>query len=147
MRKVFVFAAAVLVTMPLLSLAHASARAQEHLLADLNNDDRVTLEEFQKHRRNAIMEADHDKDGKVSPAEWSKGQERLRNYMQREDIDGWKAIGTGNLFTTLDADKDGFVEPGEVDAFTAPRFAAVDLDHNGYVTEPEAEKFEKLHGY
>ena len=147
MRKVFVFAAAALVALPLLSLAAVPVRAQEHLLADLNNDDRVTLEEFQKHRRDAILEADYDKDGKVSPAEWAKGEDRLRNYMQREDIDGWKAIGTGNLFTTLDADKDGFVEPGEVDAFTAPRFTAVDLDHNGYVTEPEAEKFEKLHGY
>ncbi len=147
MRKVFVVAAAVLITVPLFSLAAVAARAQEHLLADLNNDDRVTLEEFQKHRRNAIMEADYDKNGKVSPAEWSKGQERLRTYMQREDMDGWKAIGTGNLFTTLDANKDGFIEPAEVDVFTAPRFAAVDLDHNGVVTEPEAERFEKLHGY
>lgn len=147
MRKVLIVAAAVMVAVPLFSLAAVSARAQEHLLADLNNDDRVTLEEFQKHRRDAIMEADHDKDGKVSPAEWTKGQDRLRDYMQREDIDGWKAIGTGNLFATLDTDKDGFVEPGEVDAFTAPRFAAVDLDHNGSVTEREAEKFEKLNGY
>jgi len=147
MRKVIVFAAAALVTVPLLSLAAVSARAQEHLLADLNNDDRVTLAEFQKHRRDAIMEADRDKDGKVSPGEWAKGEDRLRTYMQREDMDGWQAIGTGNLFATLDANKDGFVEPAEVDVFTAPRFAAVDLDHNGYVTEPEAEKFEKLHGY
>ena len=147
MRKVFVVAAALLVSLPLFSLAAISARADEHLLADLNNDDRVTLEEFQKHRRNAIMGADLDKDGKLSPAEWSKGEQRLQNYMQRENIDGWKAVGTGNLFTTLDADKDGFIQAVEVDTYTAPRFASVDLDHNGYITEPEAEKFERLNGY
>jgi Ca2+-binding EF-hand superfamily protein len=67
--------------------------------------------------------------------------------MRREDIDGWKVIGTGNLFTRLDVNTDGYVEVAEIDSFTAPRFADFDLDHNGYITEVEAEKYEKLRGY
>jgi Ca2+-binding EF-hand superfamily protein len=89
------------------------------------------------------MRADKDKDGKLSAAEWNRAAEQVRNEVRAEGVDGWPKIGKAGLFGTLDADKDGFVTPAEIDAYYGPRFSTFDTNHDGAVTRSEANAVEK----
>ncbi|MBO9709537.1 MAG: hypothetical protein J7521_15125 [Caulobacter sp.] len=119
------------------------ARAQQ-LLADANKDDKVTLAEYQDNRRKFLMRADHDKDGKISAAEWKRGADILREEIRETGTDGWSLIGKANIFEALDTNKDGFVTPAEIDAATAARFAKLDLNHDGVITRAEARQLDRM---
>lgn len=119
------------------------AQAQQ-LLADANKDDKVSLTEYQDNRRKFLMRADHDKDGRISAAEWRKGADLLREEVRETGVDGWSLIGKAGIFETLDANKDGFVTPAEIDTATAARFTKLDLDHDGVITRAEARQLDRM---
>jgi Ca2+-binding EF-hand superfamily protein len=133
-----------LVFLTAVALLSASAVNAQQLLADANKDGKVTQTEYQNSRRTFLMRADHDKDGKISAAEWTKGAERVRTEVRDNGVDGWPVIGKAGIFQTLDTNKDGFVTPAEIDAATGPRFAKIDLNHDGVVTRSEANQVEKM---
>jgi Ca2+-binding EF-hand superfamily protein len=132
-----------LVLITAVALLSTSAANAQQLLADANKDGKVTQKEYQDSRRTFLMRADKDKDGKLSKAEWDRGAEQVRNEVRAEGVDGWPKIGKAGLFETLDTNKDGFVTPGEIDAYYGPRFATFDTNHDGVVTRSEANAAEK----
>ncbi|CDX62045.1 Acid shock protein [Mesorhizobium plurifarium] len=80
----------------------------------------LTLEKFEARREKAFMRADTDNDGKVSLAEWTAFQTAR------------KAKGDpAKSFARMDANKDGFVDKGELDALLAKRFARLDKNGDG----------------
>lgn len=86
----------------------------------------ITLEQFEARREKAFMRADTDHDGKVSLAEWTAFQT------------GRKAKGDpAKSFARMDANKDGFVDKGELDAFLAKRFAKLDKNSDGVLSADE----------
>ena len=132
-----------LVLITAVALLSTSAANAQQLLADANKDGKVTQKEYQDSRRTFLMRADKDKDGKLSKAEWDRGAEQVRNEVRAEGVDGWPKIGKAGLFETLDANKDGFVTPAEIDGYYGPRFATFDTNHDGVVTRSEANAAEK----
>lgn len=86
----------------------------------------LTLEKFEAHREKAFMRADTDNDGKVSLAEWTAFQTAR------------KAKGDpAKSFARMDANKDGFVDKGELDALLAKRFARLDKNGDGVLGADE----------
>jgi Ca2+-binding EF-hand superfamily protein len=86
----------------------------------------LTLEKFEARREKALVRADTDNDGKVSLAEWTAFQT------------GRKAKGDpAKSFARMDANKDGFVDKGELDAFLAKRFARLDKNGDGVLGADE----------
>jgi hypothetical protein len=80
----------------------------------------LTLEKFEARREKAFMRADTDSDGKVSLAEWTAFQAAR------------KAKGdAAKSFARMDANKDGFIDKSELDAFLAKRFARLDKNGDG----------------
>ncbi|WP_165187103.1 EF-hand domain-containing protein [Caulobacter soli] len=132
-----------LVLITTVALLAATAANARQLLADANKDGKVSQKEYQDNRRTFLLRADKDKDGKISAAEWAKGAERVRAEVREQGVDGWPTIGKAGLFQTLDTDKDGYVTAAEIDAFTGPRFAKIDLNHDGFITQTEANKVER----
>ena len=120
-----------------------SAAAQgvpPNLLADANNDGKVSKQEYVDSRRKAIMRADHDRDGKVSAAEWKRAADLERMELQEAGADGASRVGKGGWFQAIDANKDGFVTPQEIDTVSNARFPKLDLNGDGYVDRIEAQK-------
>jgi hypothetical protein len=128
---------------PVLAFVGVSSAHAQKLLADANNDGKVTAAEYQANRRAFLMRGDHNKDGKLSQAEWDQGAARVRQEVRETGTEGWQLIGKGGLFATLDANKDGFVTPAEIDTATAARFAQLDGDHDGVITRKESAALEK----
>ncbi|MDX8468819.1 acid-shock protein [Mesorhizobium sp. VK23B] len=86
----------------------------------------ATLEKFEARRERAFMRADTDGDGKVSLAEWTTFQTER------------KAKGDpATAFARMDANKDGFVDKSELDAFLAERFARLDTNGDGVLGADE----------
>lgn len=84
------------------------------------------LEKFEARREKAFMRADTDGDGKVSLAEWTAFQT------------GRKAKGDpARSFARMDANKDGFIDKLELDAFLAKRFAKLDKNGDGVLGADE----------
>lgn len=129
-----------------LALAAASSAAAQlpdkALLADSNGDGKVSLAEYQTSRREFIMQDDTSRDGKVSAAEWKLAVDRLATAL--DTADGYVlTTNQANGFAWIDADKDGFTTPAEIDAWTAARFPKLDLDKDGFVTKAEARKIQE----
>lgn len=86
----------------------------------------LTLEKFEARREKAFMRGDTDNDGKVSLAEWTAFQTAR------------KAKGDpAKSFARMDANKDGFVDKGELDALLAKRFARLDKNGDGVLGADE----------
>lgn len=111
-----------------------------NLLADANRDGKVSPKEYSDSRRTALMRADHDRDGRISAAEWKRAADMERMELQEAGVDGASRVGKGGWFEAIDADRDGFVTPGEIDQVSTARFPKLDLNGDGYVDRIEAEK-------
>ena len=108
----------------------------------------VTLAEYQARFRDRIMQADTDRDGRVSLAEWTAY--RAERNAERRGPEGPGAEGQGGegaegrrggdptrQFERMDANRDGYVTPAEIDAVSAQRFARLDANHDGVLTANE----------
>ncbi|RUW54531.1 acid-shock protein [Mesorhizobium sp. M1A.F.Ca.ET.072.01.1.1] len=104
----------------------ATAPTQPAPIASASARPGITLEKFEARREKTFMRADTDGDGKVSLAEWTAFQ------TQR------KAKGDpARSFARMDANKDGFVDKSELDAFLAKRFARLDKNGDGVMSAEE----------
>lgn len=126
----------------LFSLVASGAAAQE-MLADANKDGKITQKEYQDSRRAFFMRADANKDGKISADEWKRTAASTRMDLEERGVDHAGMVGKGGWFQAMDANKDGFVTPAEIDTYTAARFKRMDPDGDGVVTRGEAAQFEK----
>jgi hypothetical protein len=112
------------------------------LLADANHDGKVSLAEYQSHRRNLLMSLDANKDGHIDHAEWNKGVAQVAELLKADGIDGGGRFGQAEWWTALDANKDGVITPGEIDGMTARRFKVFDTNLNDFIDgrEPQLAK-------
>ena len=127
----------------LLAMAAGAAAAQgapPNLLADADRDGKVSPKEYSDSRRTALMRADRDRDGKISAEEWKHAAEIERTELQEAGVEGANRVGKGGWFQAIDADRDGFVTPPEIDQVSAARFPRLDLNGDGFIDRVEAEK-------
>ncbi len=101
-------------------------------LADADDDQKVSLQEFERYMLEAVFaEADADGNAKVTFEEWKAAN---------PDADPEK-------FRAPDKDGDRMVSPEEAEAFFAKQgtwadlFDKIDTDNDGYVTSAEAVAF------
>lgn len=88
--------------------------------------DGMSLQAFQAMVRERMMRGDADGDGKLSKAEWTASKAGAR-----------AKVDPGTIFDRIDTNKDGYLEPEEIDALTAKRFERLDANHDGIVTMDE----------
>lgn len=86
----------------------------------------VSKADFQSLLRARLLKADTDGDGRISTAEWSaaataRGKGRM----------------AGRVFSRVDANGSGFIEPAELDSIAAKRFDKRDADHDGRLSAGE----------
>ena len=108
----------------------------------------LTLADYQARFRDRILQADADRDGRVSLAEWTAY--RAERRAERQGAEGPGGEGQGGegaesgrggdparQFERMDANRDGYVTPAEIDAVSAQRFARLDANHDGVLTPDE----------
>ena len=119
----------------LIATTATPAWAQVTLTGDLNGDRRLSFEEFQASRRALMMRS--DRDGRIGPAEWVAGETRVRRELQGAGYrDGGMDLGTGG-YGKMDADKDRYVSLAELEAYIARRFESLDADKDGVLNPGE----------
>jgi Ca2+-binding EF-hand superfamily protein len=123
-----------------LSTGAAAQGIPPNLLADSDQDGKVSLDEYVISRRTIVMRADHDQDGKVSADEWRRAAEIARRQLMESGIEGAEFVGRGAWFLSIDADQDGFITTVEIDEVSAIRFTKLDLNGDGYIDQAEADK-------
>jgi hypothetical protein len=84
----------------------------------------MSFQQFEARRMGRLMAMDTDGDRRISRAEFLAGQQSGKG-------------DPAQRFQRLDANGDGFVDRGEIDAMLKRRFDRMDADHNGTVTAVE----------
>jgi hypothetical protein len=93
---------------------------------DANGDGTLSLSEFQSAAQKRLMRADKDADGKLSLQEWL-----ARPAAAKAKHDPTKQ------FNRLDANKDSQLDATEIEALVKRRFAALDKNADGALSEEE----------
>jgi EF hand len=93
---------------------------------DTNGDGRLSLTEFQSVTQTRFMRADKDSDGRISLQEWLG---RPAAAKAKHD--------PSKRFNRLDANKDGQLDTAEIEALVKRRFAALDKNADGAITDEE----------
>jgi len=93
---------------------------------DTNGDGRLSLTEFQTVTQKRLMHADKDADGKLSLQEWL-----ARPAAAKAKNDPTKQ------FNRLDANKDSQLDAAEIEELAKRRFAALDKNADGSITDEE----------
>lgn len=109
--------------------------------ADLNNDGLLSPAEFHAAREDLFARADANDDGRLTLSEAralrSAGESRERRRPSREAIRSLRRIDRNN---------DRAIDIGEFRALGAQRFAAADLDRDGYIARGEITAFGRSMG-
>jgi hypothetical protein len=106
------------------ALLCSAAGAATH--GDTNGDGRLSLTEFQTVTLKRLMRADKDADGKLSLQEWL-----ARPTAAKAKNDPTKQ------FNRLDANKDSQLDTAEIEELAKRRFAALDKNADGSITDGE----------
>lgn len=93
---------------------------------DADGDGKLSLSEFQTAGQKRMMRADKDADGKISLQEWLA---RPAAAKARHD--------PAQQFARMDANKDGQLDAAEIEALVKRRFAALDKNADGALTDEE----------
>lgn len=112
MKKSLLVLAFALLLVPAPTLAQATSSVKRPGLAD-----------FQAKRLAKLMEADSDKDGRLSEAEWTARSVKAKNSERR--------------FARLDTNSDGYLNQIEINAQLARTFAKRDADGDGRISSQE----------
>jgi Ca2+-binding EF-hand superfamily protein len=109
--------------------------------ADLNNDSVLSPAEFDAARESLFARADANDDGRLTLSEARalrpEGGSRERRRPSREAIQSLRSIDRNN---------DRVIDLGEFRALGARRFAAADLDRDGYIARGEMAAFGRSMG-
>ncbi len=147
----------------------AKARRERFAMRDLNDDGRIGLEDMPPRMRERIGRwmGQEGKDGKDARKDGSPFTlERLLGRVDRQfarldkDGDGFIdakdleplaaeriAYASQRFFKRFDADRDGKVSKGEFDRFARERFANLDLDGDGKITEADLPPMMRGRGF
>jgi hypothetical protein len=90
----------------------------------------MTLAQFQSAARQRMMALDVDGDGKISEKEFAARPGAAK-------ATGRRAKMADRIFDRLDANKDGALDKGEIDAMLAKRFERMDTDKDGTLSAAE----------
>lgn len=121
-----------------LTLSLVAGAAQAQMMGrgpnpDLDRDGRVTLVEFRRVQADAMLDRlDADGDGKVSRAEMKAMEDRARTFRGEAG-----AQRVAALWTVADADRNGAITRAEIEARAATRFAAGDINRDGWLSKGE----------
>jgi hypothetical protein len=98
---------------------------------DLNHDGTVTCDEWKTYTRTAFIEADTNRDGKLTPTEFGNlvKSDRLFFYAN---------------FAYFDANRDGFVDMHELVDKPNPAFARLDTDKTCQLTPEKISRTRQL---
>ena len=100
---------------------------------DLNRDGKITLAEFQKSQADAMLgRLDKNRDGKIARAEFKTMEDMARRF--RGEAAAQRAA---QMWTLMDADRDGAVTRAEIEGGAAKRFAQADTDRDGVLDRVE----------
>lgn len=108
---------------------------------DLNNDGMLSPAEFNAAREELFARADANDDGRLTMSEARalrpEGGTRERRRPSREAIQSLRSIDRNN---------DRAIDVGEFRALGGQRFAAADIDRNGYIARSEIAAFGRSMG-
>lgn len=100
---------------------------------DLNKDGKVTLAEFRKSQADSMLQAfDKNRDGQISQAEFKPMETMARRFRGASG-----AAQAAEIWTRLDANRDGIITRAEIEASAERRFAANDADRDGVLDRAE----------
>jgi EF hand len=117
-------AALLLVLVPVGACARPGAQADAKLGAHDATTASVTLQTFVTRHEKPLLAADADGDGRISKAEFLATAKTSRGDPTRR-------------FAKLDANGDGILDRGEIDARLARRFKRLDADGDGLLSRAE----------
>ncbi|MFT4933945.1 MAG: hypothetical protein ACI9LT_000618 [Pseudoalteromonas distincta] len=121
-----------------LAFALGSAPAQAQMMGrgpdpDLNRDGKVTQAEFRRSQTDSLLEAfDKNRDGQISRAEFKPMEDMARRFRGAGG-----AARAAEVWTRLDANRDGVITRVEIEASADRRFAASDADRDGVLDRAE----------
>lgn len=121
-----------------LALTLISAPAQAQMMGrgpdpDLNRDGKVTQAEFRRSQTEGLLEAfDKTRDGQITRAEFKPMEDMARRFRG-----AGAAARVAEVWTRLDANRDGVITRLEIEAGADRRFAASDADRDGILDRAE----------
>lgn len=121
-----------------LALALLAAPAQAQMMGrapnpDLNKDGKVTLAEYRKSQADTLLGSfDKNRDDQITRAEFKPMEDMARRFGGANG-----ATRVAELWTRLDANRDGIVTRAEIDTGAVRRFAAGDADGDGILDKTE----------
>jgi len=103
--------------------------------------DTPPISDYQKDRRGFFMRFDQDHDGRLTPDEFHNAGKAALQQLREAGLKGWAVAGDPHLFSALDVNKDGYVQPEEIDEETMARVmhCEVEGDHCKSVAKPAAK--------
>lgn len=143
MKLIMPFAALGLILAAAPALAQSRPAMAEALFAraDLNNDGVLSPAEFHASREGLFARADANSDGRLTLSEARalrpEGGSRQRRRPSRDALQSLRNIDRNN---------DRAIDLGEFRAVGAQRFAAADLDRDGYIAHGEIAAFGRSMG-
>lgn len=133
--------------------------------ADMNNDGKVSLSEFQKSHLDRMMKLDTNLDGKISEAEFMAMKPMMgtdappppskMSGMDMDHMDGKEGrdhkMGMGPshqehqgmMFDMMDRNNDGAITADEINAMSAKHFKRMDKNADGFLTPDERPHWRK----
>jgi Ca2+-binding EF-hand superfamily protein len=120
-------------------VASAAGMLQRDWPADANGDGKLSLAEMQAACRQVVMAADTDNDGRISVREWAQAAKDHKQRLNDLGLSGWRSA-SDDIFVRVDADRDGFVTPAEIDAAALRRFNLRDVNQDGFISLDEASR-------
>jgi hypothetical protein len=133
MPRLLPTALAVLSIASVAGVAHAQGpRANQ----DANGDGAISAQEFEDAAKARFQRMDPNQDGVIDAGELAAMQKRMEER-RGERPDAGKGLGAGGMWNAMDVDGDGKVTQAEALAASKARFAKLDADKNGVLSEAE----------
>jgi hypothetical protein len=133
MSRLLPTAFAVLSLATVAGLAHAQGPRGNQ---DANGDGVISAQEYEDAAKTRFQRMDPNQDGVIDADELAAIQKRMEERRAARP-DAGQGAGGGGMWTAMDADHDGKITLAEALAASKARFAELDADKNGSLSEAE----------
>jgi hypothetical protein len=134
MSRLLPTALAVISLASVVGLAHAQGPRGNQ---DANGDGAISAQEFDDAAKARFQRVDANQDGVIDAGELAAIQKRMEERRAARSDAGRGPAGGGGLWAAMDADGDGKVTQAEALSASKTRFAKLDADKNGLLSEAE----------